>query len=146
MDSYRSDFSGMRTDPEVKMLMDKFGTPNVGEEIQYSEIAVAIMCDVRSSRWKSVTDAWRRCLERDPHNVVLICQDKRKFVVASNSDRIYLARKKQKSGAKAIMRGSNLAVRTNNDGLSDEERKMKDHATMLTAKLRLAELTAPKDA
>jgi hypothetical protein len=137
-------FKGMTTDPDVKELIDRIGIPSVGDTIAYDLVEEIIGSPYDSNRWTSVTQAWRKKLIDDPYNIYLIA-DKPNFRVATNSERVNVARGKQRTGARAIARGAVLAQRTDKTGLSEEEKKQRDYSIGVVARLRLAELTAPKD-
>jgi len=130
---------------DVKLLMDTFGVPAVGQVVKYADIAAVLRVDVRSNRWRTVTWQWRKQLEADPHNILLQAEDGCQFRVMNPSQRIYSALSTQRNGFKQIFRGSSIAARTEASDLTEEERRKRDHALGVPAKLRLAQLTAPKD-
>ena len=51
---------GLPTAPDVTMLQKQWPELKVGDRIEYEEIAALLGIQVRSNRFKSVTDAWRK--------------------------------------------------------------------------------------
>jgi hypothetical protein len=65
-------FGGLPTGPSVDMIMDAIGIPVKGQTIPYQEIEAAADISYGTSRWKSVTEAWRKRVERE-HGLVIGC-------------------------------------------------------------------------
>lgn len=55
---------GVPTGPDVQILIDAFDA-NPGDEISHVDVAIAIGVTVQSSRFLTVTTAWRKRLFRD---------------------------------------------------------------------------------
>jgi len=63
-------FSGVPTGPDVDKLEKEYGVPVAGAMITYDAITRTIGSDHRDHRFRTVTAAWRKRLERD-HRVLL---------------------------------------------------------------------------
>lgn len=77
------------TEPEVKSLLEAFPEIEVGRVIPYAEVEQVIRTRRGSSRWSTVTGAWRRrlCTER---NFILAVVAGEGFKRLSESDRSFL--------------------------------------------------------
>jgi hypothetical protein len=72
---------GLPTSPDVTMIQKQWPELKVGDRIAYEEIADLVGIKIRSNRFKSVTDAWRkRELEAGK---VIECEIGAAFYVAS---------------------------------------------------------------
>jgi len=59
------------TAPEVRLLLDEFGVPEEDTLITYKQVEKTIHCKKASVRFRTVTDAWRRLLEREYKRLML---------------------------------------------------------------------------
>jgi hypothetical protein len=59
-EKYYSWQTGLPTGPDVTMIRRRWPDLKAGDRIEYCEIADLIRIEVGSSRWKTVTQAWRR--------------------------------------------------------------------------------------
>lgn len=53
---------GVPTEPDVKLLRQAFPSIQPGDEFSHVDIARVIACDLKSSRYRTVTTAWRKFL------------------------------------------------------------------------------------
>lgn len=72
---------GLPTAPDVEAICQKWPELAVGQEIFYSDIQTLLKIEPGSSRWKSVTDAWRRRVREK--GTVVECKAAISFYVAS---------------------------------------------------------------
>lgn len=134
--------AGVPTAADVKRLRDTFPV-KVGDLVLYSEISSTIQCPFRSSRWSSVVMAWRKQLDREL-NLILEAVPNKGFVVMNNDDRIHYSSGKYKRGIRQVRRASDVALRTDIQGLSPDAYKARDHIIAAGASIRLAAATAAK--
>lgn len=134
---------GIPTKPDVEELLRVIHHLKPGDRIEYEMIEKIIKKNRGTHRYGSVVSAWRRRLWIE-QNIVLLAIPNEGFVVANNSERVHHAHDKKKQGLKRVFRASDIAVRTENDGLSDDERKSRDHLIKTVASLKLAVDTAAK--
>jgi hypothetical protein len=73
--------TGLPTGPDVTMIRRRWPDLKVGDRIAYHEIADLLGIEVGSSRWRTVTHAWRK-RELDDGRVIK-CVPGKEFVVAN---------------------------------------------------------------
>ena len=110
----------------------------VGMKIEYSSIEELCGLEYRTARWCGVTDAWRRQVERESGLIVGCIAHEKAFVVLNSTERVHLADSKVRTAGKAIRRAVRVASRTGDDGLSDEDKRRRDHLVIAGAKLQAA--------
>jgi hypothetical protein len=74
-------WKGLPTGPDVTMIRKRWPDLKVGDRIEYSEIAELLRIEVGSSRWETVTSAWRKRALDDGY--VIKCEPGKAFVVAN---------------------------------------------------------------
>lgn len=136
--------NGIPTEPDVKKLRDTFGVPAVGQEIPYSAIEAAIGVNRKTHRWATVTNAWRKALDRE-HNVLMDAIPNVGFRVMDPSERVVFSASTYKGGLRRIARAGNVAERTDVKGLKPEELRVRDHISRAAASLRLAAATQARE-
>jgi len=138
----RSDLflGGVPTEPDVRKLVEIYGVPKVGDEFPYQQIADALGVPIKSYRFRTVTWAWRKLLDRQ-HNLIVGAVQARGFVVLDNQQRVTFSAVRFKRGLKAVRRGSCVASRTDTAGLTPEERRSRDHIVATGSMLQLAAAT-----
>ncbi|MDX2187775.1 MAG: hypothetical protein SFV32_12640 [Opitutaceae bacterium] len=135
--------TGIPTEPDVKKLIEKFGTPTAGTKIAYSDIAEVIGEKVGSNRLHTVTTAWRKVL-RNTHNILFRSIPNWGFEVMDNSSRILHAANRYKDGLKRISTSAKVAETTPVDGLSEDELRTRNHLSRVAGVIRLAAATEAK--
>jgi len=125
---------GRSTSTEVDALIKKFPALKAGDKISYEEIAKVANSEKGTSRFNAVAGAWRKRLDVE-FNIVLKAISNEGFVVMANASRIGHSAKGVKHGLRKIDRSSRLAARTDDDGLTESERKIKDHLARIGASL-----------
>jgi hypothetical protein len=133
-------FGGIPTAPDVEKLVEKFGVPAVGLLISYAEVTAVIREEKESFRFKSITTAWRKLLYNE-HNLVLKAVATQGYEVLDNKQRVTFSTGKYKHGLKHIRKSADIASRTAEDGLSNEEKRARDHIVHTSGLLQLAAAT-----
>ncbi len=136
-------FGGVPTNAEVNILLNRYDDAKPGTVIPYGEVEELIHTERDDSRFRTITSRWRRMSFRK-HNSVIICIPNVGFKIAAPDERIQEASSKVTKGRRAITSGSVIAGTTPTRGLSDANIRVRDHIASIPARLRLAELTAPK--
>lgn len=72
---------GLPTGPDVTLILKRWPNLAVGQRIKYSEIASLLGIKVGTSRWRTVTNAWRK-RELDDGRVIK-CVPGHEFIVAN---------------------------------------------------------------
>ena len=135
---------GVPTGSDVDRLMREIGTPTPGELIPYDRITGVIGGDRKSSRWGSITDAWRRRLDRE-FNILLEAVANQGFMALTNSGRVNHASGRYKRGLRQVARAAVVAARTDRKGLTQEERAAADHLEKVGATIRTHAATAARE-
>ena len=125
-------FGGLPTGPDVKKLNEQFGVPEPGAVVGYDVVAAVIGAKPRSSRFVSVTNAWRKGLLKGP-NTLLICEDGQRFRALSFGDRVGHARGEHARGARQIRRATVYASLIDLDQLPGSDRKFAEMLQRVTA-------------
>lgn len=145
-------FGGIPTGPDVNRLLAEYPIEKLteGTLIDYECVAKIISNPVRSTRWISVTTAWRKRIEND-FNVILSCDpNKKAFVVLTNGEKVELSRQKLRESAKKAKRSMIISARVDLPKLTAEERKAYDFNTakaaaiMASAQLRNGKKALPE--
>lgn len=124
-------FGGLPTDVDVRILREHFGVPTEGALMPFDDVAALIKTPLGSARFRTVTTAWRKALERE-HNLIIVVQQGR-FVAAKPGERIDLGSRKLRMGARAFRRAHIVVETTDRARLTEAERKQADHVSMTTA-------------
>ena len=125
---------GMPTEPEVKILMEKFGEVAPGEVIDYQAIESAISVSYRSKRFVTVTKAFRARMLREK-NVELKPLTGVGLQRLQEAERVSVGVMGVAKGARAIGRSGRRLMRVEAARLSEIDLKRRDHA------IRLADAT-----
>lgn len=137
-------FRGVPTEVDIKRLDDAFGVPAEDALIDYETIEEALQLSKESSRFETVTRAWRDKLERE-YNLLLVSVRGQGIKVATPDARVTIASKKMKQGRRAIQRGASIAVKTDASRLSDgKARELRQFLIDVPMRLRLQESLAMK--
>lgn len=117
---------GVPTEPDVRLLLDKYGVPEEGTVMSYSEIELLLKIARRTPRWVAVTNRWRRHLLRH-HNLVVGPINGQAFKVLSPAERISVGKTKINSGMRQVKRGYIVVEQTDRTRLSSEMAAEQDH-------------------
>jgi hypothetical protein len=136
MSNIRIGVGGIPTDIDVRRLFDKFGVPKVKDIIPYREIEAVIGVSHKTSRFWSVTCAWRNQLLRR-NNRVSVAIPNEGFEFLDSHKRVGFVEKKAKEGLRKIVRASQVAISTDRSELSSDEVKTLDHIAFLGPQFKL---------
>lgn len=136
-------FGGVPTAPDVDILLKHYKQPQEGAILKYEDIASIVKLDSSTSRFKTVLNSWRKRLFRD-YNILMIPEPGIGLKNSTPSERINCAGSKMKTGRKMIFRSSTVAVTTDTDRLTSDEKIVRERLSVLPARLRLAEVTSAK--
>lgn len=78
---------GIPTKPDVDRLVARFGTPAEGDVIAYADIAQTIQEAIRSHRYCTVVESWRKRMFR-MHSLLLIPTGDGSFKVANSEEKV----------------------------------------------------------
>jgi len=130
---------GMPTDVDVRRLVDQFGTPGIMTLIPYADLEGCLKMRRDQLRFRTVTAAWRKKLERE-HNLMTVAVPNEGFRVLDNPGRVDSVSRLYKHGLRRIMKSGERALRTPDNGLTAEQRRARDFvgSTAGTIKLQAA--------
>lgn len=136
-------FAGTPTKIETDALMALMETYAEGEIIPYDEIETTMHAARRSQRGGSILSAWKKRAMRE-RNVLLVAANKEGYRLADPKERVMVCGSLTAQGRRRLMRAATVASTTDAKRLNEEERKTREAIMTIPARLRLAELTAPK--
>ena len=138
---------GVPTKISVQELIEEWPPEamKVGDKFPYSEVEKITGVNYhtpdkigRSSRWSTVTLAWRRQVERETGLIIGCEAETRSFTVLDNSQRVRLSGSKMKIAKKAIARSVHVASTTGDEGLTEPEKLRRDWYTLVGSRLQAA--------
>lgn len=130
-------FGGIPTEPDVNRLMDAFHIPKMspGDTIPYSKISDVIGQDKGSRRWTSVTNAWRKKIEKD-YNIILGCDPPNQaFRILPEGGKVQLSRRKLRSAVSAARRSYIVSGLVDVRQLTKDEKREHDFNLMKSGNL-----------
>lgn len=105
---------GNPTGPDVQKLLDHFGAPVVGTRITHEEVSAVIGVTYRQSRYRTVTDNWRKqLLDRD--NIDLRADPGEGFTVMDSEQRVMTGLRGAKAGVRKVLRSAKRSDRAITD-------------------------------
>ncbi len=126
-------FGGLPTGPSVDMIMDAIGVPVKGQTIPYTEIEVAADLSYRSYRWTTVTNAWRKRIERD-YGLVITCIPGA-FYVNDDAGLVVQSRGHLRTAVKKTKRSYVVVSLAERENLTPEDRNRADLQRRLAPQL-----------
>lgn len=123
------------TDVDVELLRQKFGVPDPGQTILYTEIEKAINQPHQSNRWRSIVTAWRKKLDRES-NILLRAEPRKGFVAMDGHSRVDYSTSTFRGGLRRVAKAALVAVRTDRDSLDPEETRALDHVQKVAGAIR----------
>jgi hypothetical protein len=135
--------TGIPTKPDVDKLMDASVDLNAGDVLKYSIIEQLIGQSRKTNRALSIITAFRRRIYIE-RNILLTAAKNEGLRCANPVERVEVACKGVVQGRKKIMRAASVASTTAEAGLDSEQRKTRTHILNMPARLKLAQMTAPK--
>lgn len=132
-------FGGLPTEPDIKKIREFYPDQSlkVGDVIAYNDIAEILGVPYGSSRFKTVTDRWRKVFEKDSGKV-LDCEKGVGFRVNHDSQNLDLSGKKLRTATRMARRSYIVAGRIDRKNLSDDERKRLDFQARCSAQVLAA--------
>ncbi len=129
-------FGGLPTEPEVNRIRSAYPDAEltVGQVIPYDNIAAIIGAAYKSNRFRSITNVWRKKVEKET-NKIIGTEPGVGFVVLSESQKVNLSGSKLRSAARFARRSYMVASRTDVKQLSEEEARRLTHQINVTAKI-----------
>ena len=135
--------AGIPTLPDVDNLHARFGIPQEGVVIKWTEIESVLACGRTTCRFKTVVDAWRKSLEKK-HGFALVAERGVGLVRPIPDTYVETAGTKARSAMRFIGRSIKFVGMADRNRLSDQNKKAADHFTRLGANIQLAALSAAK--
>ena len=133
---------GIPTGPDIEAIRREYPDAALmpGDLIPYADIERLINCRQGSSRFVTVTNQWRRIIERDS-NLVIECERNTGFKVLAESGKLSFARNKMRAGMRAVRRSVTVAARIDRAQLTgDEQGKLDALERRQTAIAEVAQL------
>lgn len=129
---------GLPAKPEVDKLLAAFGEQLEEKRvITYEEISAACGVEHGTSRWMTVTKAWRDYLRRNYHTELGASTEvKDAFVVLDPPARIEKAQRWVKAGVRKMVRSATIAATTDQSRLSVAERLASDWVQRMAGKAK----------
>ncbi len=127
-------FGGLPTAIDVKKLDERYGAPNEGLLILHADIAVCIGYPWKSSRYRTVLDAWRRKLRREL-NIDTSVDPGKGLYILTPPERIKAGKSDTKSGLRKFRRGGARVAVAPDEGLTAEQRTERDHTAQVVWRL-----------
>ena len=123
---------GHPTEPEVRMLMEKYPSLSSGDAISYADVESVIGVKRISHRYRTITGAWRKRMYRE-FNITIGAVPNTGFIVLDAHERVNLASNHMRSGVRRIRTSGDLAQNTEKSGLNEQELKACDHLVRVKA-------------
>ena len=121
-------FGGTPTGIDVRKLREAFGEPPPGTDIPHEEVEAALGIDRHSTRYRTVTNAWRKEMLKD-HNIAIGAVPNKGFRSLDSGERISGAFAGVNSGTRKIMRSvrSSEHVRTDDPVLGKKQELLRNY-------------------
>lgn len=140
-------FGGIPTSVDTRRLDEQFAGLMDGDEITHDEIEVVIGVRRGSSRYRTVTDAWRRSLLREK-NIELAAVSGVGFRCLPPAERISASVRGVQSGMRKQLRSitRSAMVRTEDEGLRRKQDLLQRYGAVLRAEASktMQEIEPPK--
>ena len=121
-------FTGRPTGPDVEAIVKAIPVKELipGKTINYADIEKIIGFNKDQSRFQTVTNCWRKKLWRE-NNILLESIPNIGYAVQDNSARTSTAARGIVSASRKLNRSGNIARRTSEEGLTEEQKKTRVH-------------------
>jgi hypothetical protein len=145
MSESRTFWSGIPWEPDVKRIRKAFPDSElkVGAEIPYSAIAETISSEYGTCRFRSVTMAWRKAVEKEA-GLFIGTSEGKAFRVLSESEKLGLSRSKVRASIKSARRAYVVSAAIDDGGLTDEEKSQLSQIRMRSASIIALQQIKPK--
>lgn len=103
-------FGGIPTDHEVRLLRQQYPDHELAEGmiIPYHDVEILVECGQQSSRYRTITDRWRRKVE-DESGIVIGTQPGKGFLVLNDHEKLDLSSNKLKTAIRASARSREVS-------------------------------------
>lgn len=119
-------FGGVPIAPDVKKLMEHYGTPEAGKLISYDELSEVLGIHRDKNRFKTVLYKWRKEMEEE-RNVVFVAEAGKGLRRLKEPDRVDYAAKELGWASKRTIRAHRRATLIKPEELDEHSRKRLDH-------------------
>ena len=132
-------FGGLPTDIEMAKLREAYPESKMssGDFFPYSDIEKLIELEWKSTRFRSVTNRWRRVVEGET-NIFIHPDPGKGFKVLTEPEKLALSGKKFGSAGKIARRSFVIGSRVDRKALSENELTALDHLASGAAKIHAA--------
>lgn len=120
--------------PEVKLLHDHFGRPSKGDNFPHEDITAVIGEQPKTSRYRSITNTWRRQVFR-MYGVVIDAVIGEGFKALDDSESLTFSDKKLKESGRKLRKAADAALTVDDKNISDDEKLVLNHRVGMHAKL-----------
>lgn len=141
----RSIADGMPTAPDVKRIREHYPDNKLeeGDQVATKEaIAQIITEDPESNRFRTVTSAWRKSVERETSKVIKLVNGV--FIVLDDSEKLGEVGNGLQSAARKIRRVKTVGSYISRRNLSEDERARYDMANFRMSKIMEADRIAAR--
>lgn len=136
-------FGGIPTKPEVDKLMGLLDGKPEGYVLPWKDID-DVIGEHGTNRARTVIIALKRRMHTE-RNILLVAVKGEGYRIADPQERVQVSSGMVTAGKRRIVKGAVIAASTDTATLNDEQRKTRDLVMSIPARLRLAELTSPKE-
>jgi hypothetical protein len=136
-------FGGLPTKLEVDKLMELIDGKDEGFLAPWPEVESIIGSSRNTNRALTVIKAWKARAFRE-RNIALVSVPGSGYRIAAPDERVTVSASMVMAGKRRIVKAATLAATTDGNRLNEEGRRTREHLMGIPARLRLAELTAPK--
>lgn len=117
-------FGGVPTNADVKKLRDAYPAEKLvkGTLILYQDVEKVLNLSRKSDRFRTVTNRWRREIERETRSVVIGTKPGEGFTVLSEHEKVGLSTSKLQSSVRHARRSLIVTTRVDVKDLSEDDR------------------------
>lgn len=138
-------FGGIPVEPSVIAIRERYPDAMLkeGMEISYPELAKIIGSESGTSRFKTVTTAWRRKVEMDS-GIIIGCIPGIAFKVLPPAERFECSMTKTRQRIKSVKRGMTLRATVKRVDIPEADRARYDHLDRIQKQILAAASVAAK--
>jgi len=129
-------FGGIPTDPDIKQIREAFPEDqlNALDEIPYEDIENLLGIPQTSSRFRAVTNRWRKIVEDETGLVIGVIRGKG-FKLLNDEEKLDLSVGKLRTAVRQSHKSYRYASLVDAKALNEENKKRLDHITSRSAKV-----------
>jgi hypothetical protein len=126
----QSFFGGIPTEPDIRKLRETFRASEMfpGKTINYDDVSKIINTPANSSRFKTVTNRWRKLVEQED-GLIIGTVPGEGFKVLDEAEKLNLSVSKLKGAGRLSRRSYMVASRIDRKCLDDDELCRLDHVS-----------------